>query len=292
MAMKKEEGREFIKPYRVVYIYHNQVDAVGDSAQTEDHTFAAVRTAINELGALVNKVINSLNGNYLLLTADHGFLFQESPPAQTEKNAISAKPAGTVVDKKRYIIGAGFPEHPMAYRGETGVTAGTEGGLDFWVPKGAGRFHFVSGARFVHGGAMPQEVVVPVIRVQQLKGRQAEKSRTRRVGVSVLGNSFKITTNRYRVRLIQTEAVSDRIQPLTARLAIYEGAEPVTNVETVTFDSPADDMNEWRREVWLNLASRDFSNKTSYHLILRDADTDVEVARVEVSIDLAFTNDF
>ena len=33
------------------------------------------------------------------------------------------------------------------------------------VPKGASRFHFAGGARFVHGSAMPQEVVVPVITV-------------------------------------------------------------------------------------------------------------------------------
>lgn len=41
MAMKKDEGRAFVKPYRVVYVYHNQVDAVGDSASIEDHTFDA-----------------------------------------------------------------------------------------------------------------------------------------------------------------------------------------------------------------------------------------------------------
>ena len=31
------------------------------------------------------------------------------------------------------------------------------------MPKGAGGFHFVGGARFVHGSAMPQEIVVPVL---------------------------------------------------------------------------------------------------------------------------------
>ena len=30
LAMKKDEGREFVKDRRVVYIYHNTVDAVGD----------------------------------------------------------------------------------------------------------------------------------------------------------------------------------------------------------------------------------------------------------------------
>ncbi len=76
------------------------------------------------------------------------------------------------------------------------------------------------------------------------------------------------------------------------RRRIYEEAEPITNVETVTFDSTSSDMNEWRREVWLTLANRTFSNKTPYHLILRSAETEVEEARIEVTIDLAFTNDF
>ncbi len=139
---------------------------------------------------------------------------------------------------------------------------------------------------------MPQEIVVPVITVLQKKGKHAEMTKTKHVGVSVLGTAFKITTNRYKIRLIQTEAVSERVKPLTIKVAIFEGADPITNAETVTFDSPSGDMNEWRREVWLTLANRTFNNKTPYHLILRNAETEVEEARIEVTIDLAFTNDF
>ncbi len=82
MAMKKNQGRVFIKPHRVVYIYHNHIDAVGDSASTEDHTFDAVRKTIDEIADLVGRIINSLNGNHLVITADHGFLFQETPPGE------------------------------------------------------------------------------------------------------------------------------------------------------------------------------------------------------------------
>ena len=38
MAKKKDEGREFVKDKRVVYIYHNTVDAVGDDGKTEKDT--------------------------------------------------------------------------------------------------------------------------------------------------------------------------------------------------------------------------------------------------------------
>ena len=34
---------------RVVYIYHNTVDAIGDTASTEAQTFEAVRTAITDI---------------------------------------------------------------------------------------------------------------------------------------------------------------------------------------------------------------------------------------------------
>ena len=81
----------------------------------------------------------------------------------------------------------------MAHAGSLGrqhrhTLAGTQGGegsLDFLVPKGAGRFHFVGGARFVHGSAMPQEVVVPVLVIKESDTGQA---RTRTVEVSPARN--------------------------------------------------------------------------------------------------------
>jgi hypothetical protein len=79
---------------------------------------------------------------------------------------------------------------------------------------------------------------VPVIRVHHVKeGGKAAKTKTRTVGVSVLGSNFKVTTNRHRFQLIQTEPVGERVKPVTLKVGIYDGDEPVTYVETVTFDS-------------------------------------------------------
>lgn len=293
MAMKKDEGRTFVKPYRVIYVYHNQVDAMGDSAATEAHTFAAVRKAIDELGDLVGKIVNSLNGNHLLITADHGFLFQENPLGETDKSTLDTKPPGTLLAKKRYLLGRTLPESDKAYHGSTTHTAGASGNMEFWVPKGANRFHFVGGSRFVHGGAMLQEIVVPVIRVQHFKeGGKAAKTKSRTVGVSVLGSNFKVTTNRHRFQLIQTEPVGERVKPVTLKVGIFDGEHPVTNVETLTFDSTSTDMNQWKKTLALTLEGRHFDSKKVYSLILRDAETGVEEARFDVTIDLAFINDF
>jgi uncharacterized protein (TIGR02687 family) len=292
MAMSKPDGRDFIKPHRLIYIYHNQIDQTADTGN-EDKTFNAVRTTIDEVANIVARIINSLNGNYILVTADHGFLFQESPPTVTEKNPIADKPSGAVVSKKRYLLGTGLPEHSGAYHGRTFTTAGADGNMEFWVPKGVNRFHFVGGSRFIHGGAMPQEVIVPVIRIAQLKGTSAVKTKTRNVGVTILGGSpIRITTSRHRFRFIQNEAVTERIKPLQVSVALYDQNEPISNVEVINFDSQSTDMNDLKRETWLTLANRTFNKKTTYQLILRNTDTGVEEARMDVTIDLAFDNDF
>ena len=86
--------------------------------------------------------------------------------------------------------------------------------------------------------------------------------------------------------------IGDRVKPLTLKVAVYEGDEPVTNVETVTFDSASGDMDE--RQKWVHLVLRDcqYDKTIHYRLVLRDLDTGIEQASVDVMIDRAFTDDF
>jgi uncharacterized protein (TIGR02687 family) len=292
LGLKKDEGRELVAGKRVVYIYHDRIDAVGDDRKSEGETFEAVRKTINELADLVRFIINSLNGNYIVLTADHGFLFTETSPGETDKSKLSDKPPGTVTAKKRYLIGQKLGDSPEVWHGSTGTTAGADGDMEFWIPKGANRFHFVGGARFIHGGAMLQEIVVPVITIRHVKGRSAEETKTKQVTVHVLGVKHKITTNRHRFELIQMEAVSDRVKPVTLKVAVYEGNEPVTDIESVKFDSPSENMEERKKSIVLTLQDRKYDKKNKYRLVLRDAETDIEIQSVDVVIDRAFTDDF
>ena len=47
------------------------------------------------------------------------------------------------------------------------------------------------------------------------------------------------------------EPVSERVTPITLKVAVYERDEPVTNVETVTFDSTSGNIDE--RKKWVPL---------------------------------------
>lgn len=293
LALKKEQGRELVGDRRVVYVYHDEIDARGDKAATEAGTFDAVRKATGDLVDLVRYVVNNLNGNYVLVTADHGFLFTETAPDETDKSQLTGKPPGTVRAKKRYLLGHDLPESAAAWRGRTAETARAEGGMEFWIPKGANRFHFTGGARFVHGGAMLQEIVVPVITVKHLKDKTSrEKTKTRSVAVQVLGAKHKITAPKHRFMLIQMEPVSDRAKPITLKVAVYHGDEPVTSIETVAFESQSDSIAERQKSVILTLQDRQFDKKTPYRLVLRDSETGIEQQSVEVTIDRAITDDF
>jgi uncharacterized protein (TIGR02687 family) len=292
LAKNKEEGREFISGKRLVYVYHNTIDATGDSASTEKNTFEAVRKAINELASLVTYIINNLNGNHIVITADHGFLFSETAPGDPEKSTLTEKPVGTVVAKKRYLLGHKLPDQESVWHGSTAVTAGAEGDMEFWVPRGANRFHFTGGARFIHGGAMPQEIVVPVVTVRHIKGKSVDETKTKHVAVHVLGMNHRITTSRHRFELIQMEPVSERVKPITLKISIYGGDEPVTSIESVTFDSASGNMDERKKWVYLVLQDRQYDKKIPYRLVLRDSETGIEQQSVPVIIDRAFSDDF
>ena len=216
----------------------------------------------------------------------------ETERVETDKSELKDKPATTILAKKRYLLGPGLPRSESAWHGELRHTAGVDGGMEFWIPKGTNLFHFVGGARFAHGGAMPQEIVVPVVTVKHVRGKSAQETKPKPVTVQVLGSDHRITTAQHRFQLIQTEPVSDRVKPITLRIAIYEGNEPVTDIQTVKFESSSGNLDERKKWVSFVLKERQYNKKTPYRLVLRDVETGIEQQSVEVIVDRAFTDDF
>ena len=292
LALGKEKGREFVKGYQVVYIYHDRVDAIGDKQATETKTFEAVNQTIDELAQIVSFVFNSLSASTLFVTADHGFMYQESALESADKANLLDKPSGTLLAKKRYLIGDKLGSTSQAWFGSTQMTAGTEegdGSVDFWVPKAANRFHFAGGARFVHGSAMPQEVAVPLITIKQ---SAIEKSKTKYVSISMLGSVKKVVTNMQRFEFIQTEAVSDYVLARTVRFSIQDNQTPISDEFIVTLDKTSSLMDDRKISIILTLKAGSYDPIKDYHLSARDIESGVEVLREQMRVDLSFTNDF
>ncbi|EAO4363253.1 BREX-1 system phosphatase PglZ type A [Salmonella enterica subsp. enterica serovar Bere] len=294
LKWKNQQGRDLIRDYEVVYIWHNTIDAMGDSASTEEKTFEACRNAVVELKDLVTRVINRLHGTRIIVTADHGFLFQQQPLSGQDKTTLQIKPDNTIKNHKRFIIGHQLPADDFCWKGKVADTAGVSDSSEFLIPKGIQRFHFSGGARFVHGGAMLQEVCVPVLQVKALQKTAAEKQPQRRpVDIVKHHPLIKLVNNIDKVSLLQTDPVGELFEPRTLNIFIVDNANNVVSgKERICFDSDNDAMEKRIRDVTLKLIGANFNRRNEYWLILEDAQTETGYQKYPVIIDLAFQDDF
>ena len=285
----KDSGREAIKGKQLVYIYHNIIDARGDTASTESETFAAVEDAITDLTNLVRKILLTLNTSTVLVTADHGFIFQQEKLSLEDKTKITDKPNDVIKSKKRYIIAnKNLKDSDQVWSGNIADTSGTSCRSRFWIPKGMSRFHFVSGARFVHGGAMPQEIVIPVLEAKARRGKKAAERTKQKVGVISAKSSLKMVNAMQSFDFIQTDTVTEKYQASTVLIGIFDAENLVSNEERITFESQSDSMTERFKVANLSLLGNDFDRKKEYSLVIKDAETRADLGRYRIVIDLAF----
>jgi uncharacterized protein (TIGR02687 family) len=291
-----QEGRDKVKEANVVYIYHDEIDAIGDKLATENQTFEATRNAVDEIKQLVGRIINRLNGSRVLITADHGFLFKMTDVTDSDKTALKSKPAGTIEAKKRYLIGTNLPSEEFYWTGKLSNTAGidtTQGDdAEFMVPRGSNRFNFVGGAKFIHGGIMPQEICVPVIHVRELDTKAQTIHAKQKVGVVPLHSPIKIVTNIDRIQFLQTDPLGDKFKAREIELWIEDpDGKKVSSTEKALFDSASDKMDERKRNLQIKLEGSGFDRTISYKLIVEDTESKTNTTH-SVVIDLAFEDDF
>lgn len=256
-ALNADERRELYKTNRVLYVYHNRIDATGDKPGTERQVFEAVEDTLRDIVDLVKKLA-SANATNIFITADHGFLFQDEALADTF--FLSTQPQGDEIKvvNRRFVLGQGL-KVDNAFATFEAAQLGLHGDLEVQIPKSIHRLRLAGGgSRFVHGGATLQEIVVPVLAVNKKR-----KSDTRLVNVEVWPESDKITTGQVVVRLFQTEPVNDKIQPRTLRAGLYVGETLISNLETLTFDqSSADKRDRYQSaRMLLSKESSDYNNR-------------------------------
>ena len=240
MNMRTEEGKALFRDNHIVYIYHNRIDAIGDKLQTEDRLPEAAEDAIEDLTKLVRK-LTSANFSNILITADHGFLYQHR--ALDESDFAIADPQGAEIlfRNRRFVIGRGL----TATKGMKHFTAsglGLSGDLEVLIPNSINRMRVKgAGSRFVHGGASLQEVVIPVIRVG--KQRVADVGHVE-VQIFVTGRSL-ISSGQTAVTLYQVQPVSEKMRPRELLAGIYAADGTLISDEyTLLFDFRSENARE------------------------------------------------
>ncbi len=264
MAMPVKDGLDRVRGLRVLYLYHNVIDAMGDKAATEARTFEGVESALQQLEAAVEKLTRSYQAARVLITADHGFLFHAHAVSAWNK----VEPVeGMVVDgNHRFKLGrdlkapSGTNQWDLSYLGLAGWEAVTPQGLSRFG--GAG-----GGTRFVHGGPMPQEAVIPVIEYRPLRSRVALASGP--VDIEVVTEERMATTYAFRVKLFQKQRVSPQRPRRIIQVALYWNGERISNAPTLVCDA-AGDVSDRYYEVSLAIHEAAYPSGTWGELRLND----------------------
>jgi len=293
LELKSIDAKEIIRDHDVLYIYHNVIDATGDSAKTEEKVFEAVEDALVELVTLVRK-LTSANAGHIFVTADHGFIYQNRD--LQESDYLSVKPEGDEIlfQDRRFILGRGLNEHP-SFKKFNASELGLDGDIEVLIPKSINRLRRKgSGAKYVHGGASLQEVIVPVLKIN--KGRQND---TALVDVSILTGATKtITTGQLSVRFYQEEAITEKIQPRKLRLGIYAlDGTLLSDTHELTFDMTSSNPRdrEQKAQLLLSKAADAYNNKeVVMRLDEQHAGTShfKEYKSTRYTIKRSFSNDF
>lgn len=245
MSLNKDECRALVRDHDVVYIYHNLIDKTGDSRDSEERVFDAVEDTLQELVKVIKKLA-SANASNLLLTSDHGFIYQNRVLEESDFSSAAVEGEQVLFRNRRFVLGKGLKQVPelRAFKSEE---LGLAGSMEVHIPKSINRLRVKgAGSRFVHGGASLQEVVIPVVRINKKR-----KSDISSVEVDILrGGTSVITSGQLALVFYQTEPSTEKVQPRILRAGLYtQDGELISDSHDLVFDLVSDNPRERELQV-------------------------------------------
>lgn len=283
-SMKVAELREIFTGQEVVYVYHNQIDARGDKASTENEVFAACEEAVDEIFALIKRLTVSANTIHYIITADHGFLYKRDKLQESDK--IGGIPGAG----RRFALSAqavqadGVASLPLA------AVANAEDARNVYFPLGSDLFKGAgSGLNYVHGGSSPQELIIPLLDVKTEKGRRD----TSVAQIALVSLTSKITNLITTLDFVQTEPVSDVVKETAYRLCfISDDNEKISNENIYLADKKDTDTAKRVFRLRFSFKNKKYDKSRKYYLVAFDDKNGLEALRQEIIMDIAFADDF
>lgn len=242
MGANTNTNRElFKKP--LVFVYHNTIDEAGHHSTS---VIDACRQSVKQIAKLVKSLHASYNVANVIITADHGFLYNDIQFEDKDKHSVTED---CIEKKTRYYLTKSDASVTGIAKFKLSDVSAMQEDVYVAVPTGTNRLAAAGGYQFAHGGASLQEMIVPVI---VSKGK---KENTKgKVNLLLMDHDLKMVSSRTKLRLLQAEAVSMDVQERTVKCALYSGDEPVTAEKIITLNSTdVDNVNNRINEVELTL---------------------------------------
>ncbi len=231
----------------LVYLYHDTIDDTGHG-QNPVEVIEACRRTVEQLSSLVKSLHATMNVVNVIVTSDHGFLYNDIEIEDKDKIQI---PDADIEKKTRYYLTTdsqrieGIVKFPLE---KVSTIQSDDEPVYVGVSKGTNRIAAAGGYNFVHGGASLQELIVPVIHSSQ---RRSDK--TDFVGVSLLSHNLNVVSSRLKFNVLQEDMVDMTMQARSIVCSLYQADKAVSNEVTVTLDSNEPDPSNRINVVTLTL---------------------------------------
>ena len=233
LSNTEEQNREIFKN-DIVYIFHDSIDGQCHNAQTAKQICMNIDEAAKELAAKVRSIQTTLNVTKVILTADHGFLFNDTEIADADKQKIDD--TDIKESTPRYYLTSNANEKELVYKIPLSKVSPFNDNIMIAMPHSTNRFNAYGNSMYTHGGSSLQELIVPVV---ICSSSRTDAKTPVSFELQNCGNIHYVN-NRIKFTLLQTEVVSTTktIRSLVCR--VYEDGDTLVKEQDVilNFNEP------------------------------------------------------
>lgn len=280
----KKDWKKMFSGKKFVYIYHDTVDNAGE--HNENKIFEACNQAVLELEKLVKELHTTFSGVNLFITADHGFFYKRGKLASYDK---TKKDSNSTKQKTRYSYSdvksneEGILSINLDYVfGENSGYVNIPKGNMIYARQGAG-------VNYVHGGILPQEIIIPVIDFKSTRTSDESK----KVGITYSGLSTKITNAITYLEFLQDNNIDENNLPCRYLLHFEdENGNRISDECTIIANYENTEVKDRFFKEKFVFKNREYDRNKPYFLVITDEETGIISNKVKFYIDIAIVNNF
>jgi len=265
--MARQDLRDYMRDKSLVYIFHDTIDNTGEHKESE--VFEAATKAIDEVLALIKRLYNTLQISSFIVTADHGFLYRELKVDDSLKYNDVSKIKPLELSRRYAVVNDDTTvpytlKFPLDYLGTNYHHVIMPYSYDYFKSSG--------GIQYVHGGASLQEIVVPYLKISELRSGSLKET-IGPVGVRIKSVNRIIKQRSFTLDFEQVEKVADKKSE--RKLLTYfvdDKNQDVSGRYSFIANSDSDDLNQRVTRVRFTLNNIEFNRDKRYYLVLKDDD--------------------
>jgi len=268
MGMMREELRKYMEDKTLVYIYHDTIDNAGEH---DFDVFDACNRAINEIVDLIKKLYNTLQISNYIVTSDHGFIYRNKKIDASSKYPSFSSLALDDYSQRYAIVKDALElndsnRFSMNYLGDCQSNVFVPYSYDLYRKSGGG-------IQYIHGGASLQELITPVITLNEMRSKSADNT-VEPVKVRLKTTTHKIMNKSFSLQFEQCEKVEGK--KTASSLLVYfvdEENNPISEKKVLLANKATDNPQDRIIDMRFLLKNQNYDRNKRYYLTMEDSET-------------------